>query len=147
VAGGDAGGIARAAALLAEHGGAIEADLARYYGLHLGDFPWPLTARRLGVLVEHLPDDSAFRRSVVDEKDRPWTFEAMLLATVVDELRFAQYQAARIAGAKKATPPEPIPRPGVVKRTQHAKPSSRQAAGEAMRRRGIHIPDELRGGD
>jgi hypothetical protein len=147
MAGGDAGGIARAAALLAEHGGAVEADLQRYYGLHIGDFPWPLTARRLLTLIDHLPDDAALRRDVLPEADRPWTFEAMLLATVVDELRFTQYQAAKIAGAKRATPPEPITRPGVTPRSTHVRPASREAASAALARRGIAIPDDLKGGD
>lgn len=64
MAGVDAGGIVGVATLLAEHGGAIEADLQRFYGLHLGDFPSPLTARRLDVLLKHLPPEAALWMSM-----------------------------------------------------------------------------------
>jgi hypothetical protein len=74
MAGGDAGGIAGAADLLGEHGGAIEADLQRFYRVHVGDFPWPLTARRLKVLLAHLPADAALwesMRAAATEAARP----------------------------------------------------------------------------
>lgn len=146
MAGGEAGGIASAAALLREHGGAVEADLQRYYGLHVGDFPWPLTARRLIVLLKHLPADSATQEALADDLTRGWTEERQLLATVVDELRLLQYQRALIAGAKNVRPPDPIPRPGVRVKTTRAKARDRKAVDRVMARRGITIPDELRGG-
>lgn len=142
----DAGGIARAAALLVEYGGAIEADLQRFYGIHVGDFPWPLTARRLHVLLEHLPNDAAFHGQLIDADDRPWTFEASLLATIIDELRFSQYHAARLAGVKSAKVPDPIPRPGTRPAPKPARPVSPEARAAALEARGITIPDDLKGG-
>jgi hypothetical protein len=111
VAGGDAGGIASAVRLLEKYGGAIEADLQRYYGLHIGDFPWPLTARRLRVLVENLPSGSQFHLALTPEDERAWSIDTYMFANVIDELRINRWQAALIAGAKGVKPPQPFPRP------------------------------------
>lgn len=144
MAGGDAGGIAGAARLLEEHGGAIEADLQRYYGLHVGDFPWPLTARRLLTLTEYLPDDSALQQALTPEDRQLWTFDRQLAATIIDELRNVSYVQAAVAGAK-VKPPKPIPRPGVTAE-KPKRPVDRAATAEALAKRGITIPDELKGG-
>lgn len=141
----DAGGIAGAAALLSEHGGAIEADLQRYYGLHLGDFPWPLTARRLTVLLQSLPEDSAFNLGLLPEDARTWSLDRSLLASVVDELRISTWQRAVINGAKGMAFPTPIPRPGTSGKPRRS-PVDQAKIRAALADRGISIPDELRGG-
>ncbi|MGK4584545.1 hypothetical protein [Kitasatospora sp. HPMI-4] len=51
--------------LLSEHAEAIEADLLRYYRLDLLDYHrGSMSARRLRVLVRHLPEDSALGRAL-----------------------------------------------------------------------------------
>lgn len=95
MAGDVAGGIAGVVALLTEHGDAIEADLARVYGVHVGDFPTRLTARRLRVLVTNLGPDACYWQSVRRvERERarpdPEVVTRALAAqgiTIPDELR------------------------------------------------------------
>jgi hypothetical protein len=138
-----AGGIARVAALLAEHGGAVEADLLRYYQVHVGDFPWPLTARQVLVLVSQLPDDSALMRAVHGEEQAQWSLDRHLLARIEEGIRGVQYQIAVISGAKNPIPPEPIPRPG-VRRSRPPRPEvDRALVKERLAARGVVIPDEL----
>lgn len=50
--------------MLQNHGGALEADLHRFYGMDLADL-WrgTLGARKISVLLEHLPEESAVRRA------------------------------------------------------------------------------------
>jgi hypothetical protein len=48
---------------LREHGEAIEADLARFYGERLSELGGALSWRRASALVRSLPPDSAFARS------------------------------------------------------------------------------------
>lgn len=139
--GGDAGGIARAAALLAEHGGAVEADLQRFYGIHVGDFPFPLTARRLLVLLEELPEDAALWRSLSPDAAH-WHLDRQLLASVVDELRGVQYYIAAAAGAKGLKPPARVPRPGVGEKRAVSPPTA-AAVRARLAERGIHVPEEL----
>jgi hypothetical protein len=141
-----AGGIARAADLLAEHGGAIEADLQRYYGVHVGDFPTRLTARRLFTLLEHLPDDCALRRAGLDPADRHWTFEADLLATVIDEIRAQQYLSMRIAGQADVKPPKQIPRPGIGRATRATAEAKDRAIARVLSNHRIEPVEEWEGG-
>jgi hypothetical protein len=55
--------------LIAEHSDAVEADLARYYGLELADhYRGQLSLRRLRSLIGWLPDDSAVR--LIDQAER-----------------------------------------------------------------------------
>jgi hypothetical protein len=62
-----AGKLAGLCRLLNEHGGAIEADLLRFYQIDLLDFyRGTLSARRLGVLVRQLPAESATVRAIND---------------------------------------------------------------------------------
>ncbi|KJK57549.1 hypothetical protein [Saccharothrix sp. ST-888] len=52
--------------LLTEHAEAIEADLLRYYRLDLLDYHrGAMSARRLRVLVQHLPEESALGRALL----------------------------------------------------------------------------------
>jgi len=53
--------------LLNEFGGEIEADLLRFYRVDLLDYHrGSLSLRRLGVLIKHLPADSALVRALTD---------------------------------------------------------------------------------
>lgn len=91
MAGVDAGGIVAAGSLLAEHGASIEADLQRYYRIHIGDFPARLTPRRLKVLIEALPPDAATWASMraTPALDPAVTYAALARhgITIPDELR------------------------------------------------------------
>ena len=89
-----------------------------------------LTWRKLGVLVDHLPPESAtitgVRASMTDEelderseggdpaKGR-WSSTEMLLAGLIDEVRRFEhiYVSAHVKQGQAGKPPEPLPRPGV----------------------------------
>lgn len=114
MAGGRHGGIAAACRFLTEHGGAVEADLARFYGEHLGDFPWPLTPRRLGVFLENLPEDSAVRLAVTPEANRGWDRTHGALFDLIDEIRADGWLTRRSLGVKAEAFPERYQRPWEV---------------------------------
>lgn len=110
-----AGGIAGLCRLLSEHGEAIEADLARYYGADIRDLFRPgsgLTWRRLRALVTNLPAESALGRALGGE-DSVWTLETQLLAALHDRLAEANWQRANEGARSPSRRPTPIPRPGV----------------------------------
>lgn len=70
-----------------------------------------MTWRRLGVLIRHLPKDSATVRSVAGDA-ADWTTGDYLLAVAVDHLAVANWQ--RSSTPKKPAPrPKPVPRPKV----------------------------------
>lgn len=115
------------------HADAVEADLQRYYRTDLRDVWRPsgglsgLTWRRLRVLIDALPGESATKTETRDELSDaeladmskaakghgPWSRAEYLLAQVVDLLGweiYAQYHSQ--GGTPKA--PEPLRRPGVV---------------------------------
>jgi hypothetical protein len=136
------GGIAGLAALLEEHCEAVEADLLAI-GVDLGDLFRPggrLSWRRLGVLVGHLPAQSATKTAMRDELGEtglaelvraprsghgPWSHAELLLAGVwdsVERLIYVQYQRA---GAKGLKPPQPLPRPGVASNVRAINPAAR----------------------
>ena len=66
--------------MLRTHSDAIEADLQRFYGIDLGDL-WRggLSARRLSVLIAHLPPGSA-TWSVLHNIPAGWQLTDFLLA-------------------------------------------------------------------
>ncbi|MGE3795113.1 MAG: hypothetical protein AB7I38_14460 [Dehalococcoidia bacterium] len=112
------GGRRRLAELLTEHGEAIEADLAEYYAVDLGDlFRGRLSWRRLGVLIRGLPVESRFvsslpRTTGVDTDDSTasrWSHQEYILADLYDLLLAAH---SRDHSAK----PYPRPRHRVVRR-------------------------------
>lgn len=58
----------------------MEADLCRFYDVDLVDFyRGTLSARKLGVLIRHLPADSALVRALCDGRP-PWSTTDTLLA-------------------------------------------------------------------
>jgi hypothetical protein len=112
-------------------------------GVDLGDLFRPgsrLSWRRLGVLIEHLPPESATKTALRDELadddlsrlaklprrgHGPWSHTELLLAAVhdsVERLIYVQYQRA---GAKNVRPPEPMPRPGVGSNVRAINPGAR----------------------
>ena len=97
--------------MIGEHGEALEADLIRC-GLRLRDCPsesfdW----RDLLVLVRHSGSETALYKSMYPEQ-AGWTLTNMLLAAIVDVLRWLQWAKTK-DGARGYNMPEPIPRPGV----------------------------------
>ena len=108
------GGIAGLHRLLAEHGEAIEADLARFYHRDLAElFTGDLTWRKLAVLVGNLPASSALARALARD-EAPWLDPAAtLLAAAVEELRMANWQR----GGGKGPRPTPIRPAGTPRRT------------------------------
>lgn len=124
------GGIAGLLALLEEHKEAVEADLHWRYGIDLLDLWRPggkLSWRKLGVLIRHLPPESATataQRNAADpealaraaEHADPatgrWSHMEMLLASLVDAVRQLIWTTAAVRGAK-GKQPEPMARPGV----------------------------------
>lgn len=78
------------------------------------------------MLIAHLPADSATSRSTRPD-EVGWGITEYLLAEAVDALRAANWQRA---GDKKKPRPEPIDRPGLVRRK-----ARRQATPDEMARR------------
>lgn len=68
--------------------------------------------RRLVVLLDHLPRESATVRAVVGERAR-WGESEHLLADVVDLMHAQLWQFASAHSKKRPKRPKPIRRPGV----------------------------------
>jgi hypothetical protein len=100
-----------------QHAEAIEADLLRYYGVDLHDYHrGRLSARRLRVLIQHLPRDAALVRAVHGE-DAEWGLTEHLLAAAVDQLATGNWLFATVHTPEQASVPDrpaPVPRPGVA---------------------------------
>jgi hypothetical protein len=89
-----------------------------------------ISHRKVAVFIEHLPPESATMTAIrmdipedaagelLDPYSIPWGMSAQLLASVVDEIRVANYlfvQANSAKGSRTPPAPQPIPRPGVKK--------------------------------
>jgi hypothetical protein len=114
------------------------------YGIDLGDLfraGSRLTWRRLGVLIEHLPPESATKTALRDELDDgtlsrlasaprrghgPWSHTELLLAAVKDAIERLIYVQYQRAGAKNVKAPEPMPRPGVGGNVRAINPAARE---------------------
>lgn len=120
-AGGVGGGSQGLLVELAEHWGALDADLGRLYQLDvtfdLGTprLPW----RRLRALIRHLPADAALVRKLAGPAPA-WGATEHLLASVVDSLSSTNYLLRRAHFKGNPTPPKPVPRP--VDRRLHRDP-------------------------
>jgi hypothetical protein len=91
-------------------------------GLHTGGTSW----RRVRILIEHLPPESATKTAMrlraeaegapADEDyepaDAPWSSLEMLTAVAIDRLSEISYYVQRGNGGKPDKP-KPLPRPGV----------------------------------
>lgn len=96
-----------------EHAEALEADLLRYYGIDLLDWHREtLSARRLALLVKHLPRESALNRELHGEAAE-WSVSDHLLAAAVDHLAAANWMFASVNSEEgdQPDPPTPVPRP------------------------------------
>ncbi|MFE9684186.1 hypothetical protein [Streptomyces sp. NPDC006285] len=121
---GRAGGISGLLRLLREHGEAIAWDLPHYWpGRSLGElFTGEMSFYELGVFLRHLPWESATARAMRGStpEDDYWTPDRQLAAAMVDAQRETTYVMVKLHGDPKRTrrikPPEPIQRPGVIKR-------------------------------
>lgn len=106
-----------------EYGADLESDLLRFWGIDLvAELGTPrLTWRRLGVLIDRLPPESAVYRTVAGDEASMWTPDRHLLAGVIDRLGVVSYLLGGTLvsmGAVKENPipaPEPLERPGVEK--------------------------------
>jgi hypothetical protein len=94
----------------------VEADLLRFYGVDLLDhYRGRLTARRLRVLIQHLPVESALVRALHGEEAQ-WGLTEHLLASAVDQLAAGTWMFATVHTPEDGSPPrrpEPVPRPGL----------------------------------
>ncbi|WP_344500052.1 hypothetical protein [Streptomyces enissocaesilis] len=96
-----------------------------------------LTARRLAVLIKHMPRDSALL-SETDGEAADWSTTDYLLAAVVDHLAAANWMFASVHSDEDSEPPEqpvPVPRPGDKKAVPAAQAEPVQESGsepEAM---------------
>ncbi len=110
---GQLGKIASLIDLLRRHGPAIEADLRRFYTVDLCDLGTArLTWRRLWVLLESLPPESAFVRKLAGVA-ATWSTTDYLLAHLIDIEMVANWQRA---GRKNSPRPKPFPRPDADRR-------------------------------
>lgn len=99
-----------------------------------------MTWRRLRVLVEHLPPESATKTTARDTADPrelaalpapdgygPWSNTELRLADVYDALQWVVYAIYHAQGGKPRKP-DPYPRPGVPDRRRRRRMSPAAAA-------------------
>lgn len=115
----------------------VEADLQRYYRLDFLDLYRPgsgLGWRKLLVLVEHLPPESALNtairndlpednlaRRAGDPVKAPWSTLESLMAALIDEVRNVGWMYASRNSESTIPRPVPIPRPGLSARKQRGR--------------------------
>lgn len=136
----------RLRALLAEFPGPVEADLRRYYQVDLRDLWRPqggqsrLTYRLLGVLIEHLPGESATKTAQRDQipdetlaelakqppgRHGPWSHLDLLVAALIDRVELLRRDTAALHGVKPPGRFEPVPRPGIAAKRRALSPEGR----------------------
>lgn len=143
--------------LLRDHGNAVEADLQQHYGIELTDL-WRgrLTLRRLRVLVDHLPSDSATARSIAGFRPSDalagWGLTQLLIARLWDELAAYRWQWEAVH-SKKGRPQRPAPEPLVPRLEEPpSSPSSRDGGSADViplvspHRLGDFVDDDIGGG-
>lgn len=117
----DRGGIASLAGIIEEHGGAIEYDLLTKTRYSLEDVGGALSWGAFRSFIQHLPEDSAYRRETVEGLE--WydgRMVAPVLADIWDALETLAYMyATRNTKKGKHVPrPKPYPRPWVEDRSR-----------------------------
>lgn len=119
--------------LLDEHGEEIEYDLQHYHQVELtGLWSGGLSWRRLGVLIRHLPPESATKTALrnaapiaqlqqvaAEVEYGAWSQTDMLLADLIDIAAWLRWSKTKDAESNK-NPPKPYPRPGVNRRPANA---------------------------
>lgn len=127
----------------------IEADILRYYpgqdvahwwqgvlsyvGDEEAEMEAPrlrLSSRRLALMIEHLPEDSATWKARRDDR---WTEATHLLAYIGDQVHFMRADAQAIGGAESPMKPERLPRPGDEETTEDAREVSKSLHDYLMR--------------
>lgn len=95
----------------------MEADLLRYYQVDLLDYyRGRLSARRLRVLIRHLPREAALVRALHGDA-ADWGLAEQLLAGAIDELAVGNWLFVAANSDERADLPDrprPVPRPGVA---------------------------------
>ncbi|MFJ1746094.1 hypothetical protein ACIOJD_07595 [Streptomyces sp. NPDC088116] len=96
-----------------------------------------LSSRRLSVLVQHLPRDSALARQLHGEA-ADWSVTDYLLAHAVDQLQEANWMFATVNRDEDSDTldhPEPVVRPGdpAGERAVHDRPAASPSSAEIAR--------------
>lgn len=115
-----------------------------------------MTWRLLGNLIRHLPPESATKTALRnkmsdaelaqaakggDPSQGQWSQQEMLLASLIDSVRWLLHATVVANGGKgKSKPPEPVPRPGVKPKGKKSRRSLTPQQQEAVFRR-IHGAD------
>jgi hypothetical protein len=112
--------------MIEENGGAITADLLRFYGVDIRDlFKGTLSPRYCLALVENLPIESATYSSHIAEGDRSamgWDRNTYVMADLIDAINILHTTLVRANSnnPKKVKDPEPYERPGQKERVRKA---------------------------
>lgn len=97
--------------MLSECPDELTADFRRFYTCRLEDALTEESPRTLGAWAVSLPREGAVHRKLNPESE--WDLTPQLLAGILDVLNMRRFEAAKLAGAKAATQPKPLERPGV----------------------------------
>lgn len=115
----DGGSVGLGRLILDGHGGALRADLQRYYGLDFVDL-WrgTLSPRRVWQLSEYLPADSSLHAVLAGGLHfREWGTQTQLTAHLINAIRAADVSNVRVNGGKARQPkPIDVPAPGSAQR-------------------------------
>lgn len=109
--------------------------MLRFYGVDLLDYHrGHLSARRLRVLAQHLPRESALMRAAHGEA-ADWGIGEHLLAAAIDHLAAGNWMFATAHASDRASPPprpEPVPRPGLEGHPEKTPSQTRSATPEEI---------------
>lgn len=109
--------------MLCDHTAEVEADLQRYYRVDLRDL-WTgrLTLRRLRVLLDGLPPESAWATAIRRREDYTpgkadldavrWGTVHELLAALIDATNSVKWAVFQSQSNRTVKPYDPFPRPG-----------------------------------
>lgn len=119
-----------------------------------------LTWRLLGNLIRHLPPESATKTALrnrmtdaeikqaskqADPSQGQWSHQEMLIASLVDAVRWLIHVTVVANGGKKSSkPPEPVPRPGVKPKGRRRQLTPEQTAAVLRRINGGTLPGSWR---
>jgi hypothetical protein len=106
--------------LINEHGGAVAADLLRFYGMDIhGLTDGSLSPKYVLALLENLPADSALVTAMRGGADfHGWDRHSYLLADVFDAVQYLTHTFVSANAKKTPKSPEPYPRPGEAEKQE-----------------------------
>jgi len=110
----------------------IEADILRYYpGQDVAHW-WQgvLSSRRLALMIEHLPEDSATWKARRDDR---WGELLHIMAYLADNVAFLRADAQKIGGVENPMKPERLPRPGDEETVENAREVSKSLHDHLLR--------------